>query len=52
MRPACNVLSILKGMGYSKSKIVSNFAIKSLLCKSVVLFPSEFYVLKIIGCQN
>lgn len=42
MRPACHVLSILKGMGYSKSKIVSNFAIKNLRCKSVMIFPSEF----------
>lgn len=41
MRPACNVLSILKGMGYSKSKIVSNFAIKNLLYKSVMLFSGE-----------
>lgn len=42
MRPACNVLGILKGMGHSKSKIVSNFAIKNLLCDSVMLFSSEF----------
>jgi hypothetical protein len=42
MRPACNVLSILIGVGHRKSKIVSNFAVKILrLILLVILFSSE-----------